>query len=71
MAWIKPPSEVENPHKPTKPMVVKYLGMIAYVDAVASATVAAPALGGSHAPSTPELAINLVARVGDSGEKPY
>ena len=67
---MKPPSAVEQPDKPAKPTVVEQLGIIAVVGAVAAATVAATALGGALAPSTPELASNLVARVGDSGEKP-
>ena len=70
---MKPPSEVEKPHtpaKPANPMVVEQLGLIAYVVDVAAAADAATALGGSLEPSTPELAINHVARVGVAGEKP-
>ena len=45
---------------PAKPMVVAHVRMIAYVVAVAVATVAATALGGSLAHSTPELVITLL-----------
>ena len=42
---MKPPSEVEMPHKPAKLPVVEQLGLIAFVVAVAAATVAATAWG--------------------------
>ena len=66
-----PPSEFEKPHKPAKPTDLEQFGMIAYVVAVAVATVAATTLGGALAFSTPELAINIVARVGVSCENLY
>ncbi len=68
-AWIKPPSEVEKPRKPAMTTFAGQLGMLAFVVAVASATVAPIVVGGSHVLSTPELPINLVARVCGSGEK--
>ena len=42
---MKPPSEVENPHKPARPTDVEQLGMIVFVPAVAVANVATTALG--------------------------
>jgi hypothetical protein len=49
-AWTKPPREVGKPHKPT---VADQLGLIAYAAAVAAATGATTALGGSPAPFNP------------------
>ena len=67
---MKPRSEVDKPHQPANPTVVEQVSLIASVAAVAAATEASTDLGGARAPSTPELAIQIVSRVGASGEKP-
>ena len=84
-AWMKPPTEVENPRKPTKPRVADQIGLIASAAALAAATACATAFEGAAAPganaeatkpqvvlptpSTPEPA-NPAARVSASSAKP-